>query len=180
MYICLSISLPYTNWTVSKGILWIRLTTLHAFGLYKRNFYNNNLTGSFYYSYSRIFGQNFPLLFLSVANQLFFIYFFLFLFFLIWQNICYNFISNFFSSLLLFFFVCANQQIVFCVVRILIPVCRCVCICIRVCVCVCVLVCVSAIFNFCKITANMKLCIIKTNDYLSSPFWPGTKRGTPP
>lgn len=34
------------------------------------------------------------------------------------------------------------------------------------------LVCCAAIFNFCRITGNMKLCIIKSNDYLSSPFWP--------
>lgn len=48
--------------------------------------------------------------------------------------------------------------------------CSCVCICVRA--CVCILVCCAAIFNFCRITGNMKLCIIKSNDYLSSPFWP--------
>lgn len=71
--------------------------------------------------------------------------------FLIWQNIC----GNNFVSLACLFPVCFCHRNG--------PLSSC-------------WSCVSAIFNFCEIIANTELCIIKSNDYLSTPFsqfWAG-------
>jgi len=146
--------------------IWIRLSshkTLHAFGLYTiETFYNNLWRGLLFLVYAPELSL---LLFLSVANI-----FTLFFFFFFWYDKIFAIILFRISFLLYYFFVCQPTNCL--LFRTHTHPCL---VCVSMCVCVCV--CVSAIFNFCKITANMKLCIIKTNDYLSSPFWPGTNVG---